>query len=242
PLHDSSMIPGVNRVPQYLWPGQRLKPRTLQITRLRQQLAQILKTGQVVARPNGAVNVQDVLGHPELRGYDFRTLEKVLRLEHTKYQLVYDPSHAMTSAWWILPIPNPDLNNPYLALKRLTSPKLTKLAVHGTSLTAWQSILRDGGLSRMARDHIHLGQSLHGTFVPGLASAYEILIYVDVFRAMKADITFYAAPDSTLLTPGDELGYLQSRFFSRVEHISTEIENIPTSRYDDPIAWRNTDR
>jgi 2'-phosphotransferase len=59
-----------------------------------------------------------------------------------------------------------------------------------------------------------------------MQTASEVLISIDVARAMEADIKFYVSPDGVILTPGDELGYLERRFFRRVERIKVRANSV----------------
>ncbi len=96
------------------------------------------------------------------------------------------------------------------------------------------SAIEDQGLSKMARNHIHLAQGVAGSGVvsgrcplrrfelphsslAGMRSSSQILIYVDVQKALDTGIKFCISANGVVLTEGDERGFLPAQFFSRVE-------------------------
>lgn len=50
-----------------------------------------------------------------------------------------------------------------------------------------------------------------------MRSSSQILIYVDVQKAIDAGIKFYISANGVVLTEGDGRGFLPAQFFSRVE-------------------------
>lgn len=88
----------------------------------------------------------------------------------------------------------------------------------------------------MARNHIHLAQDVGSSNVisgthripsvvswvfldgaTGMRKSSEILVYIDVQKAINAGTKFYLSANGVVLTEGDEQGFLLPRFFSRVE-------------------------
>lgn len=55
----------------------------------------------------------------------------------------------------------------------------------------------------------------------------EVLISIDVARALEADIKFYLSPNGVVVTPGNEMGYLERRFFLRVERVKVSANTLP---------------
>lgn len=89
------------------------------------------------------------------------------------------------------------------------------------------------GLSKMTRNHIHLAQGVSGSGVvsgtkfttstcasltepTGIRNSANILIYVDVQKALDAGLKFFLSSNGVVLTEGDESGYLSPQFFQRV--------------------------
>ncbi|KAH9000209.1 hypothetical protein EDB92DRAFT_1932276 [Lactarius akahatsu] len=119
-----------------------------------------------------------------------------------------------------------------LALPRLSSPVQLDLAtlqrlVENDSKSRY--MLHEGpdeaaptaaaqGLSRMGRNHIHLAQGIPGDgVISGMRNSAQVLIYVDVQKALDAGITFSLSENGVVLTEGDERGFLSPEYFLRVE-------------------------
>lgn len=47
----------------------------------------------------------------------------------------------------------------------------------------------------------------------------QVLIYVDLEKALLAGIKFYLSDNGVVLSKGDETGYLQPKFFKRVTRL-----------------------
>ncbi|CAE7628834.1 TRPT1 [Symbiodinium sp. CCMP2592] len=89
--------------------------------------------------------------------------------------------------------------------------------VHGTYMMLWQEILSSGGLSRMARNHIHFTTCTStNTVVSGMRSDCEVVIYISLTRAMADGLQFFRSTNGVVLTPGDELGKVSSKYFDKV--------------------------
>ena len=122
-----------------------------------------------------------------------------------------------------------------LTAEELSDPNLT--IVHGTSRKAWEDHIRDEGLSRMKRNHIHFASGLpkgvptakrkHSNAkcdpanitapISGMRSLSEVYIYIDGRKCAEAGIRFYRSDNGVLLTAGvDEGGMLPTRYFAKV--------------------------
>lgn len=105
------------------------------------------------------------------------------------------------------------------ALLERIAPEQVPLAVHGTYRSAWGGIISSGGLSRMARHHVHLAAGLPGAegVISGMRASAEIHVWVDVAAAVRAGVPFFRSANGVILTPGEEeTGVLPTRFFQRV--------------------------
>lgn len=91
-------------------------------------------------------------------------------------------------------------------------------AVHGTYRAAWGGIVASGGLSRMARNHVHLAADLpqRDGVVSGMRASAQVHVWVDLAAAVDAGVPFFSSSNGVVLTPGDESGVLPVRFFERV--------------------------
>lgn len=92
------------------------------------------------------------------------------------------------------------------------------LAVHGTYHKSWGAIQASGGLSRMSRNHIHLAAGLPGDsgVISGMRKSCEVVIWIDVAKAVAAGMRFFTSQNGVVLTPGDASGLLPTQFFHSV--------------------------
>ncbi|ETW79252.1 hypothetical protein HETIRDRAFT_242589, partial [Heterobasidion irregulare TC 32-1] len=188
-------------------------------------------------RADGFVRVQDLVSAPALATpklaaqLDWPALQRIVAADtKQRYTLLSEPpSDAAASAdaiWWIkanqghsikarpAPIPTPTTSP---RMSPITSPTDVPMAVHGTTRKAWQSISRQG-LSRMSRNHIHLAQGIPGDgIISGMRASAQILIHIDLPKALAAGIPFSLSDNGVVLSAGDARGFLHPAFFSRVE-------------------------
>lgn len=70
----------------------------------------------------------------------------------------------------------------------------------------------------MKRTHIHFATGLPSDrgVVSGMRKDVEVLIYIDVEKALRAGIKFYQSSNGVVLSPGDESGVIKPEYFSRV--------------------------
>lgn len=54
------------------------------------------------------------------------------------------------------------------------------------------------------------------TVGPGIRQSAQVLIYVDVRSAMGDGIKFYRSQNGVVLSPGNQDGFLSSKYFERV--------------------------
>jgi len=82
-----------------------------------------------------------------------------------------------------------------LDLEEIKSPEEIPVVVHGTDLGAWRMI-QSSGLSRMKRNHIHFAAGKFGDagVISGMRQSSEVLVYVDVPKAMSNGVKFLRSP------------------------------------------------
>jgi len=103
-----------------------------------------------------------------------------------------------------------------LELQKITDPFLYPCVIHGTYVKAWTDIKKKG-LSRMNRNHIHMTTGVYGSseVISGMRSSSEILVYIDIAKAMEDKIEFFTSANNVVLTEGIE-GFLPSKYFTHV--------------------------
>ncbi|KAI0299153.1 phosphotransferase KptA/Tpt1 [Russula brevipes] len=202
-----------------------LKPRGRSVTRyeadspdvrVSKTLSWILRHGAksegLYMRPDGYVRVSDLLASPRLSSshtpLDLAALQRIVENDAKKrYMLLEGPDE--TARWRAMSVE--------LDLKPILSAADIPVAVHGTNKTAWESICVQG-LSRRTRNHIHLAQGVpEDGVISGMRKSAQVLIYIDVQKALDAGITFFLSENGVVLTAGDERGFLTTEYFLRVE-------------------------
>ncbi|KAI0676105.1 KptA family-domain-containing protein [Trametes maxima] len=200
-------------------------PKDSQEVRISKTLSWILRHGSqsegLAMRPDGYVRVDELLQRPKLRELSFDALQQIVKDDakgRYSLSLEADPKTGGES-WWIRANQGHSMKSVVLEYEPIKSVSdiPTGIAVHGTTKRAWESI-KDAGLSRMTRNHIHLAQGVPGSgVISGMRNSSQILVYVDVQKALDSGIKFYLSANGVVLTEGDDRGFLLPQFFSRVE-------------------------
>ena len=101
--------------------------------------------------------------------------------------------------------------------------KLTKpldIVIHGTTYEAFKEI-RKSGLKKMKRSHIHFAITediISGNQQQsGIRNNCELLIYIDMEKAMNDGIDFYMSDNKVVLSEGvGPNGLIRTRYFKKV--------------------------
>ncbi|GJP38593.1 hypothetical protein CLOM_g23033 [Closterium sp. NIES-68] len=102
-------------------------------------------------------------------------------------------------------------------LQRVTNPAVLPECVHGTYERHLPSILASG-LSRMNRQHVHLTKGVpshHNAVVSGFRANAEVLVVVDVARAMADGMSFFQSDNGVILSSGFD-GCIPPKYFSSI--------------------------
>ena len=59
------------------------------------------------------------------------------------------------------------------------------------------------------------------TLFVGMRANSQVLVYVDVPKAMGAGLKFYLSANGVVLTEGNENGFIPTELFERVEFVTT---------------------
>lgn len=104
-------------------------------------------------------------------------------------------------------------------LKPILSPDEVSVCVHGTYRKNLDSILQSG-LKRMARLHVHFSSGLpsDGEVISGIRQNVNILIHLDVSKALKDGMKLYISDNKVILTEGFGFdGVVPVKYFERIE-------------------------
>lgn len=104
-----------------------------------------------------------------------------------------------------------------MELKEIENSEQVPHVIHGTYKRSWFKIKTEG-LKRMKRTHIHFATGLPSDkgVISGMRSDVDVLIFIDVTRALQSGIKFYQSSNGVVLSPGDERGVIKPKYFLRV--------------------------
>lgn len=94
--------------------------------------------------------------------------------------------------------------------------------IHGTFYRNWD-IIKINGLSRMRRNHVHFAVGLPSSkeVISGMRNFCEVYIYLNVNLALKDGIKLYKSSNGVILSPGNQEGVIESKYFLKVVDAKT---------------------
>ena len=163
----------------------------------------------------GFVDVDSLLELSDMTGYDRQDIEAVANSDNkSRYTLDRRNGRLRIKATQGHSIKISDQS-----LEEITSFHQAPVVIHGTTLSSWRSIRRDG-LSRMNRIHIHFAAGLPGdpNVTSGMPHRYQVAIYIDMRKVLQARprIKSFRAENGVILTGGDRNGILEPQYFEKV--------------------------
>ncbi|GFT18534.1 tRNA 2'-phosphotransferase 1 [Nephila pilipes] len=95
------------------------------------------------------------------------------------------------------------------------------IVYHGTYFSKLKHI-REQGLKRMSRNHIHFASKLptEGTVDNKMRHNVQVVIGVDTHKAMKDGYKFYESDNEVILCPGDDSGIIPPCYFNGIWKMS----------------------
>ena len=90
--------------------------------------------------------------------------------------------------------------------------------VHGTYYSNLNKIKKNG-LSRMSRTHIHFGVDIpeNGKVISGMRSSCEIVVYINIQKALLDGYEFILSKNRVILCTGNEFGFLPSTYINCIK-------------------------
>lgn len=168
---------------------------------------------------DGYVKIDDLLKLSQLKGYDIDDVFDVvednakkrfaIKKENNTYYIRANQGHSNKVA---SRIKQEEL------LQKLDDP--LDLVVHGTTYEAYEKISKSG-LKKMGRSHIHFAISTDFTEgnkqQSGIRSNCELIIYLDMEKAMNDGIEFFMSQNKVVLSPGiGNEGLIPKEYFLKV--------------------------
>ncbi|KAJ1391936.1 hypothetical protein B484DRAFT_425554 [Ochromonadaceae sp. CCMP2298] len=179
-------------------------------------------------RTDGRVAIDELLAHNSFRGVTVGQVMQVVEENDKKRFEVEEISGTLliraAQGHTIKTISDEEL------LTEVTDAAELPVCVHGTYRSALPPIL-SAGLNRMKRNHIHMAVGLPGTFgvlgeevVSGMRGNCDVLLFVDVAKAMQAGVRFFRSSNGVVLTKGvRDSGVLPAEFLRDLDG-TAEIE------------------
>ncbi|XP_058016079.1 tRNA 2'-phosphotransferase 1 [Ahaetulla prasina] len=176
---------------------------------------------------DGFVDVGEILHLPQFKAWSEEDVKRIVETnEKQRFALCQHPSSGHLQ---IRANQGHSLQVPGLELTPLqTLQDFPETVAHGTLLCHWPAI-RQRGLSRMGRTHIHLAPGLpgEGAVLSGMRLSSEVAIIIDVPKALADGISFFRSANGVILTPGNADGLLLPRYFSRALQLQPRRGLLP---------------
>lgn len=169
-------------------------------------------------RDDGYITFKDLLAHPLFQNYTLPDFLAVIESSDKK-RFEIDASRTMIRA-----AQGHSMKLDGFIMEPIENPALYPIVIHGTYTKFLPSIM-ENGLFRMSRVHIHMATALpeHGV-ISGMRSSADVIIYIDLQKAMQDGIKFYRSSNGVILTEGID-GILSPAYFRSVtDRIGKVIE------------------
>ncbi|XP_072495053.1 tRNA 2'-phosphotransferase 1 isoform X2 [Notamacropus eugenii] len=162
---------------------------------------------------DGFVPLDALLQLPQFQGFSLDDVHRVVETNE-KQRFAWHPGPP--GSWgFIRANQGHSLQVTDLELTPLRTPQdLPPILVHGTYRRHWPSI-RQEGLSRRGRTHIHLSPGLPGEphVLSGMRQDCEVAVFINGPLALAEGILFFRSANGVILTPGDAKGFLLPKYF-----------------------------
>ncbi|KAL9549605.1 hypothetical protein MBANPS3_005126 [Mucor bainieri] len=194
-------------------------------------LSYLLRHGAVKEKlsisSDGFVAVNDILARPKFKHVTFEQIQYLVdHNDKKRYELVQTPEGEWlvraSQGHSLKTIKSDDM------MERITGPLETPV-IHGTTLQAWSQI-KQQGLSKMGRNHIHFAVGLPDdpNVKSGIRKSSQVFIYIDVDKARQGrneqstendegedGIVFYRSKNNVVLSEGIQ-GIIAPSYFRQV--------------------------
>jgi len=174
-------------------------------------------------RSDGFVKVDDVLAHRKVRGMTFAQLQEEVR-SNAKQRFALQ---VIEGVYYIRANQGHSIEVEDLDLKKVESASELPKLLHGTFYRHLDNIRKEG-LKKMERNHIHFTTAEFGSseVISGVRRSVEVLIYVDVEKAIQDGIEFVRSENNVILSTGID-GVLHPKYFKSVVDAKTGAEIAP---------------
>jgi 2'-phosphotransferase len=179
----------------------------------------------LAVRPDGYVLVEKLLALDQFKGV---TVEEVLIATVESDQ---KKRHQITEEDGVLMIRAVQGHSlaavkPEALLELIQDAAEVPICIHGTYEKAFEAIMKSQ-LDRMSRNEIQMAVGLPDDpeVTSGVRSSVEVLIYIDVARAMEQGIRFFRSPNNVICSPGP----IPTTCFAHVARRSDGMSLLPSA-------------
>nr|AFK33903.1 unknown [Lotus japonicus] len=173
-------------------------------------------------RSDGYVNVNDLLklnlktlANIPLRSHTIDDIREAVRKDNKqRFSLIEENGELLIRAnqgHTITAVETESLLKPILSAEEIS------VCVHGTYRRNLESIL-GSGLKRMKRLHVHFscGLPTDGEVISGMRRDVNVLIFLDVRKALEEGLKLYISDNKVILTEGFD-GVVPPKYFEKIE-------------------------
>ncbi|KAJ2606394.1 tRNA 2'-phosphotransferase [Coemansia sp. RSA 1722] len=191
--------------------------------KLSKTLSYILRHGAakegLELREDGSILVSELQKYKNLKTATFEQIKYVVDTNDKKrYALFEEKDKDGNNKWYIRATQGHSINIEKPKLIRLTAETIPKEIIHGTTKDKI-ALIREKGLSRMDRTHIHFASGLYGdrAVVSGMRATSNAFIYIDIEKALQDGIEFYESENNVILSKGlENSGVIPARYFGKI--------------------------
>ncbi|XP_030468468.1 uncharacterized protein LOC115687138 [Syzygium oleosum] len=172
-------------------------------------------------RSDGYVKAQDLLqlniktfANVQLRAHTVDEIKEAVRRDNKqRFSLLEENGELLIRAnqgHTVKTVESESLLEPILSAEEVS------VCVHGTYKKSLQSIL-DSGLKRMQRLHVHFSSGLptNGEVISGMRKNVNVLIFLDVRKALEDGMKIYISDNQVILTEGFD-GVVPVKYFDKI--------------------------
>ncbi|KAL8556519.1 hypothetical protein ACS0TY_004099 [Phlomoides rotata] len=188
-------------------------------TRILRHMASVLKLDM---RSDGFVKVQDLLmlnlktfANVPLRSHTIEDVREAVRKDNKqRFSLLEENGELLIRANQGHTLTTVETES---LLKPILSHEEVPVCVHGTYKKNLESILQYG-LKRMKRLHVHFscGLPTDGEVISGMRRDVNVLIFLDVRKALEDGMKLYISENKVILTEGFD-GVVPVKYFHKIE-------------------------
>ncbi|KAJ2506852.1 tRNA 2'-phosphotransferase [Coemansia sp. RSA 2049] len=197
-------------------------------TKLSKFLSYVLRHGAakegLELREDGSISLTQLCAHERLQHTTFEQIKRVVDTNDKKRYALFQEEQAGANdggkEWFIRATQGHTIELKRPPLVKLTPETLPKNIVHGT-MRSKIPMIKQLGLSRMQRTHIHFASGLLGDdqVISGMRATADAFVWIDGPRAIQDGIDFYLSDNGVILSRGvGETGSIPETYFKEITY------------------------